>query len=193
MAWVGLCDMSLGLWCAGVELKGGGRWRGEGQVETCRADGPGVVKGGGLNRGTWRPGDQLRWLTSRTSTSASVHGWWRRRQSSHDGGRWRRGTWRRPVGQVKKEGEGVELGGGRTRVNMGGLVVSSSKPSVHGFTGLDLKTRAEFSRRNGWHVAALRSLHRGEAISWRVRWPSDEDYLELDHNTIGLCGSTQNI
>jgi hypothetical protein len=36
--------MSLGLWCAGLKLEGGGRWRGEGQVGTCRADGPGVVK-----------------------------------------------------------------------------------------------------------------------------------------------------
>ena len=38
--------MSLGLWCAGVELGGGGRWRGEGQVGTCPVDGPGAVKGG---------------------------------------------------------------------------------------------------------------------------------------------------
>jgi hypothetical protein len=38
--------MSLGLWCAGVELRGGGRRRGEGQVGTCHADGPGAVKGG---------------------------------------------------------------------------------------------------------------------------------------------------
>jgi hypothetical protein len=37
--------MSLGLWCAGVELRGGDRRREEGQVETCRADGPGAVKG----------------------------------------------------------------------------------------------------------------------------------------------------
>ena len=36
--------MSLGLRCAGVELGDGGRRRGEGQVGTCRADGPGVVK-----------------------------------------------------------------------------------------------------------------------------------------------------
>jgi hypothetical protein len=43
--WVGKCDMSLGLCCAGVELRGGGWRRGEGQVETCRADGPGAVKG----------------------------------------------------------------------------------------------------------------------------------------------------
>jgi hypothetical protein len=40
---------------------------------------------------------------------------------------------------VKKEGEGVKLGGGRTRVNIGGLVVSSSKPSA-GFGGFVLKT-----------------------------------------------------
>jgi hypothetical protein len=38
--------MSLGLWCAGVKLGGCGRRRGEGQVGTCRVDGPGVVKGG---------------------------------------------------------------------------------------------------------------------------------------------------
>ena len=37
--------MSLGLWYAGVELGGGGRWRGEGQVDMGRADGPGAVKG----------------------------------------------------------------------------------------------------------------------------------------------------
>ena len=38
--------MSLGLWCAGVELRGSGRWRGESQVGTGRADGPGVEKDG---------------------------------------------------------------------------------------------------------------------------------------------------
>jgi hypothetical protein len=38
--------MSLGLWCAGMELGGGGRWRGESQVERGRADGPGPLKGG---------------------------------------------------------------------------------------------------------------------------------------------------
>ena len=36
--------MSLGLQCAGVELGGGGRRRGEGQVGTCHADGPRAVK-----------------------------------------------------------------------------------------------------------------------------------------------------
>ena len=36
--------MSLDLWCAGVELGGGGRRRGEGQVKMCRADGRGAVK-----------------------------------------------------------------------------------------------------------------------------------------------------
>ena len=38
--------MSLGLWCAGVELRDGDRWQGEGQVEMGRADEPGAVKGG---------------------------------------------------------------------------------------------------------------------------------------------------
>jgi hypothetical protein len=41
-----MCGMSLGMYCVGMELEGGGRWQGEGQVETCHADGPGVVKGG---------------------------------------------------------------------------------------------------------------------------------------------------
>jgi hypothetical protein len=36
--------MYHGLWCAGVELGGGDRWRGEGQVETCHADGLRMVK-----------------------------------------------------------------------------------------------------------------------------------------------------
>ena len=38
--------MSLGLSCVGVELGGGGRRRGEGQVGSCRADGPEAVKDG---------------------------------------------------------------------------------------------------------------------------------------------------
>jgi hypothetical protein len=52
--------MCLGLWCVGVELRGGGRRRGEGQVETCHADGPGVVKDG---RETWTEGPGG-WVTS---------------------------------------------------------------------------------------------------------------------------------
>jgi hypothetical protein len=57
-----VCDMSLGLCCAGVELGGGDRQRGEGQVETCRADGPGVVKG---RREAWTEGPGGR-VTSRS-------------------------------------------------------------------------------------------------------------------------------
>ena len=45
--------MSLGLWCSDVELGRSGRRRGEGQVEMCRADGPGAVKGG---REAWTDG-----------------------------------------------------------------------------------------------------------------------------------------
>jgi hypothetical protein len=69
---------------------------------------------------------------------------------------------------------------------VGGLVVWTSNPLVAGFTGLGLKTRAEVPRRNGRHVAASRSSRWGEAISWREQWLSDEDYLGLDHNNLGL-------
>jgi hypothetical protein len=44
-----------------MELGGGGRRRGEGQVGTCRADGPGTVKGG---REDWTEGPEGR-VTSR--------------------------------------------------------------------------------------------------------------------------------
>jgi hypothetical protein len=54
----GLCNISLGLWCAGVELRGGGRQRGEGQVGTCRAEGLGAVKDG-YKAWTKRPGGQV--------------------------------------------------------------------------------------------------------------------------------------
>jgi len=54
--------MSLGLWCSVVELEGGGRRRREGQVETCRADGPGAVKYG---REAWTDGPGG-WVTSRS-------------------------------------------------------------------------------------------------------------------------------
>ena len=50
--------MSLDLWCAGVELGGGGRRKGEGQVGTWRAYGLGGVKDG---REAWteRPGGRV--------------------------------------------------------------------------------------------------------------------------------------
>ena len=54
--------MSLGLWCSAVELGGGGQRRGKGQVETCRADGPGAVKDG---REAWTDGPGG-WVTSRS-------------------------------------------------------------------------------------------------------------------------------
>jgi hypothetical protein len=61
MVRVGLYDMSLGLWCAGVELGDGGQRRAEGQVGTCRVDGPGAVKG---RREAWTEGPGGR-VTSR--------------------------------------------------------------------------------------------------------------------------------
>jgi hypothetical protein len=45
--------MSLGLWCVGVELGSGGRWRGEGQVGTYYADRLRAVKDG---HETWTEG-----------------------------------------------------------------------------------------------------------------------------------------
>jgi hypothetical protein len=60
-----------------------------------------------------------------------------------------------------------------------------------GFMGLGLKTRTEVPRRNEWHVAASGSSCRGEATDEEVRWPSDEDDTELDHNALGLSGLTQ--
>jgi hypothetical protein len=106
------------------------------------------------------------------------------------------------VGQVKKEDKGVKLGGGQTRVDIGGLVVSSSKPSAgfggfvlktigDGFTGLGIKTRAEVPRRNRRYVVASGRSCRGEAIGEEERWPLDEDEARLDHNALGLSGLTQ--
>jgi len=124
----------------------------------------------GLDWRTRRPGDQPWWLTSRTSTSASVHGSDR-------------------VDQVKTVDIRVEPGSGR----LGGLAgrgqrwhVSSGKGDVWstllatGFVGLGLKTQAEVPRRNGRHVAASRSLRRSKVTSWRAWWPSDVGYVELD-------------
>ena len=107
------------------------------------------------------------------------------------------------MGQVKKEGEGVKLGGGRTRVDIGGLVVSSSKPSVR-FGGLGLNTIGGrvygFGPQNPGGGSEKEQTARGgieESMSRRsylmTRWPSDEDYLGLVHNALGLCGLTQNI
>jgi hypothetical protein len=106
------------------------------------------------------------------------------------------------MGQVKKEDECVKLGGGRTRVNIRGLVVSSSKPSAGfggfvlktiggGFTGLSLKTRMEVLRRNGRHMVISGSSRRGEATDEGARWPLDKDDTGLDHNTLGLSGLTK--
>jgi len=53
--------MSLGLWCAGMELGGCGRRRGESQVGTCRVDGQEAVKD---EREAWTEGPEGR-VTSR--------------------------------------------------------------------------------------------------------------------------------
>jgi hypothetical protein len=60
-----------------------------------------------------------------------------------------------------------------------------------GFTGLGLKTRAEVPRRNGRHVVASGSSHRGEATDEEARWSLDEDDTGLDHDALWLSGLTQ--
>jgi hypothetical protein len=140
------------------------RWRSR---RTCWADGPGVVKGGReactegptgrvTSRGGWHLGHRRVqvYMVMKTASAKSI---WRR---------WRRGTWRRPVGRVKEEGEGVMLGrrsdtrrhlgfggfilktigGGRvwSMLLMSGLVVWASKPSVAGLRVCALKPGRRF-------------------------------------------------
>jgi hypothetical protein len=183
-----LCNMYLGLWCAGVELGDGGWWRGEGQVEMCRAGWPWAVKD---EREAWTKGPGGR-VTSRggwhlgTSISASVHGG--RCWPNQDGGQASRkeGSERLGAQAVKDEVTRVEKRGMRmeytTHGRFGGLGL---KTIGGGFTGLGLKTRAEVPRRNVRHVTASRSSRRGETISWEARWPSDQDYFGLDRNVLG--------
>ena len=123
------------------------------------------------------------------------------------------------IDQVKMEDDGVvALGGGwwvksRRKAKAsslaevghastsGGLVVSSSKPSVR-FGGLGLKIIGGqfhwFGPQNpGGGSDEEWTAHGGieEFASRRsylmARWPSDEDYLGLDHNALGLYGLTQ--
>jgi hypothetical protein len=187
--------MSLGWWYASVELGGGGRRWDEGQIGMC-ADGPGAVKGG---RETWtegiggrvtgRGGWHLGHRQAQVYMGVTVLTESRRRtcESSRAQEDLADSRSRTAVTRVECRRTRMEY---TTRGQFCGLGL---KPSVAGFAGLGLKTRAEVPRRNRRHVAASRSSHRGEAISWRARWPSDEDYLGLDHNTLGLCGLTQNI
>jgi hypothetical protein len=175
--------MSLGLWCAGVELGGGGRQWGEGQVGTCRADRLGAMKGG---REAWTEGPGGR-VTSRggwhlAHRQTQVH---MRVIVLTESRRW----------TCKSSGAQEDLVDDRsktavTRVEWRGTRMEYAtcdglglNHQVDGFTGLGLKTRAEVPR----------SSRRGEAISWREQWPSDEDYLGLEYNVLGLRGSTQNI
>jgi hypothetical protein len=153
MTWVGLCNMSLGLWCAGVELGGGGRRRGEGQVGTCRADGPGAVNDG---REAWTEGPGGR-VTScsgwhlGTSTSASVHGGVTmltesRRRSSESS----RALVDLAAGRSRTAVTRVELWGTRMEyATHGSLVGWASKPPGDGFAGLASKPGQRFRRGTG--------------------------------------------
>ena len=71
------------------------------------------------------------------------------------------------------------------RYSRAGLVVWASKPSVAGFAGLGLKTRAEFPMPERRHMAASGSSRRSEATGEEARWPSDHIYPESDHIALG--------
>jgi hypothetical protein len=107
------------------------------------------------------------------------------------------------VAQVKKEGEGVKLGGGRTRVDIGGLVVLSPKPLAR-FSGLGLKTiggqvygfvpqnlgggsEEEQTAHGGIEEFASRRISQEGRGGYRMKITSIGPYA------LGLCGSTQNI
>jgi hypothetical protein len=122
--------MSLGLWCAGVELGGGGRREVKVKWGTCHADGLGAVKN--KSQGwTEGPGDRV---TSRggrhfgTLTNASVHGGWTVLTKVEDGGDTRRVA-----------GNAYEV-----RYSRAGLVVWAAKTIGGWLSGLGLKTRVQF-------------------------------------------------
>jgi hypothetical protein len=107
-----------------------------------------------LDRETRRLGDQPRWLTSGTLTSASVHG-----SDRVDESRWR---------TCESSGAQEDLADGWsrtavTRVEWRGMRMEYVTRVR--FDGLGLKTRTEVPSRNGWHVAASKSLCRGKGIS----------------------------
>jgi hypothetical protein len=182
MAWVGLCNMSLGLWCAGVELGGSGwRW-GEGQVGTCRADGLEVVNDG---REAWTEGPRGR-VTSRggwqlgTSTSASVHGSDRVDRVKMANVQAERRLWKtwRPGGRGRRW-HALSYGGRIWSALLAdGLIVWASKPSGGRFPGLGLKTLVEVLRRNG--------AARGGIIEFTSRRSKSvqEVWMSIDKNRI---------
>jgi hypothetical protein len=175
--------MSLDLWCAGVKLGGGGRWWDEGQVGTCHANRPGVMKDG---REAWIDG-LVGLVTS--------HGGWHLYRGVTVLTELRRWTCTSSGSSRRLGGQAIEDGGDTHRVagDAYGICYSRAVWWVEPQNDLDLKTRAKVPRRNRRHVAASRSSRRGEAISWKTWWPSDEDYLRLDHNALGSSGSTQNM
>jgi hypothetical protein len=76
LSWWKLCVRHVS-WLVLCRCRARRRWSTAGWMSSrdvpCRWTGSGEGRMWGLDRGTRRPGDQPRWLTSETSTSASVH------------------------------------------------------------------------------------------------------------------------
>ena len=76
-----------------------------------------------------------------------------------------------------------------TRGRFGGLGLKTIGGRVYGFGPQNPGDgfKKERTTRGGIEESTSRRSY------LMTRWPSDEDYLGLDHNALGLCGSTQNI
>jgi hypothetical protein len=111
-------------------------------------------------------GDQPWWLTSETSTTASVHGSDRVDRVKTADVRVERGSGGLSRRSIEDGGDTCRVAG--TCMEYATAAVWGFGPQNHrvdGFTGLSLKTRTEVLRRNGRHVAASRSSRRDEANS----------------------------
>jgi len=131
----------------------------------CRWTWSGEGRTWGLDRGTRRPGDQPRWLTSRTSTSARLH----RRDC---------------VDQVKTMDVWVERGSG----GLGGLAGRGwqwhvSSGGVSAWRTLLAGGSWVWASKPRWRFQGemddtwRQRLHRSKATSWRARWPSDVGFV----------------
>jgi hypothetical protein len=183
LPWQKLCVWHVSwLYCAGVELGGGDRRWGEGQVETCRVDGLRAVKGRReaqtkrpgdrvTSRGGWHLGHRQAQVYMRVTVLTESS---RRTYKSSEAQR----TWW-PAGWGWRWHVSSSGGHVWSMLLASGFGSLGFKTISGGFTGLGLKTRTEVPRRNRRHVATSGSSCRGKATNEEARWPSDE--------VLGVC------